>query len=255
MQIVALLFENTGDNHMINIAICDDEIVYQNIIREKVDETFIKEQEEYATFLYASGKEMLEAVGDISFDIILLDIDMPEESGLIVADAIVDKLPRTNVVFITNRDDLVFEALKCAPFGFVRKTHIDEMYNIICRMINKIKKDNYLLVFSDKSSNVSLPVYDIYYIESIKHYLYIHTEKQEFKVRMKISFCEEKIKGCGFIKIHKGIIVNVRRVKSLTSKEAILFNNVLLPISRSNADKVKIQFSERVERYVDGIIV
>ena len=49
--------------------------------------------------------------------------------------------------------------------------------------------------------------------------------------------------------------MNVRRVKSLTSKEAILFNNVLLPISRSNADKVKIQFSERVERYVDGIIV
>ena len=37
MQIVALLFENTGDNHMINIAICDDEIVYQNIIREKVE--------------------------------------------------------------------------------------------------------------------------------------------------------------------------------------------------------------------------
>lgn len=240
---------------MINIAICDDEKEYQNMIREKVEAIFVNKKEEFWIEGYSSGKELLEAARQIHFDIVLLDIDMPKECGLNVADSITEMLPRTNVVFITNRDDLVFEALKCAPFGFVRKSHIDEMQVTLSRLITKIKKDNYMLVFADKINNVSLPVYDVYYIESMKHYLYIHTEKQEFKIRMKLALCEEKIKGCGFIKIHKGIIVNVRRVKSITSKEVELYNNIKLPVSRGNADKVKIQFSERVEHYVDGVIV
>ena len=33
---------------MMNIAICDDEIIYQNIIKSKVDDVFTREKEEYA---------------------------------------------------------------------------------------------------------------------------------------------------------------------------------------------------------------
>ena len=94
---------------MMNIAICDDEIIYQNIIKSKVDDVFTREKK-----------------------------SMPEESGLIVADVIADKLPRTNVVFITNRDDLVYEALKCTPFSFIRKSCLEDLSKPLAKLIEKV---------------------------------------------------------------------------------------------------------------------
>lgn len=240
---------------MINIAICDDEIEYQNIIKEKVEGVFTKEKEEYATFLYASGKEMLEAANGISFDIVLLDIDMPEESGLIVADDIVDKLPRTNVVFITNRDDLVYEALKCTPFSFIRKACLEDLTKPLVKLIHKVRKENYVIVFSDYKQNISLSVFDIYYIESEKHYINIYTKEQMYKLRLKLSECEEQTKGCGFLKIHKSYLVNVRKIKTLTSKKVELYEGITLPISRGNEEKVKTLFLQEAEKHIDGVIV
>jgi len=240
---------------MINIAICDDEIVYQNIIKEKVDEVFNKEQEEYSTFSYDSGIELLDAAGNINFDIILLDIDMPEESGLIVADAIAEKLPRTNVVFITNRDDLVYEALKCTPFSFIRKSSLEDLTKPLVKLIHKVRKENYVIVFSDYRQNVSLLVFDICYIESEKHYINIYTEKQTYKLRLKLSECEKQTMGCGFLKIHKSYLVNVRKIKTLTSKKIVLYDGTILPISRGHEEKVKNLFLQEAEKHIDGVIV
>lgn len=241
---------------MIRLAICDDDETYQNIIKQKIYFIFDIIEEDVEISLYSSGEELIADLKNKLFDVILLDIDMPTVSGLNVADAVVDVLPRVNVIFVTNRADLVFEALSCNPFRFIRKSHFDvELEEAIKSVVDKINKDNFDLVFEDGKQTVILPVYDVYFLESRKHYVHIYTNSQEFKLRLKLSYCADKTKYYGFIKIHNSFLVNIRKIKKITSKDVTLDNDKILPISRANSENVKRQYSEMVERYVDGIIV
>lgn len=240
---------------MIRLAICDDELSYQNILKQKILSIFEKEKTNVEISTYSSGEELLKAMKDKKADVIFLDIDMPEMSGLNVAGDVMNILPKVSLVFVTNRDDLVFDALRCNPFKFIRKSHLDEeLADSIKSVIEKTVKEDFTLVLDDGKQIISLSVHEIHYIESIKHYVYIYTDLQEYKLRLKLSECEEKINDYGFIKIHNSILVNTRKIKKITSKEVILVDDKTLPISRANADNVKSQYFGMVERYVDGII-
>ncbi len=75
-------------------------------------------------------------------EILLLDIDMPEISGMELAEQIFSSNINTNVIFVTNRDDLVFQAIHYQPFRFIRKEKLNqELDEAICHLLNKLEKD------------------------------------------------------------------------------------------------------------------
>lgn len=241
---------------MITIAICDDELVQLNKIKEKTIEVFERENEEFVIYEYHTGNDILENATSIKFDIVLLDIDMPEINGINVAEELATINSWSNIVFVTNRADLVFEAIRCQPYRFIRKSKLDEeLDEAISTLIEKILNETYVVTFSDKYTQHSFHILDIIYIESKKHYLYFYVGDGEYKCRMKLSVCENKLKEYGFIKIHGSILVNVRYVRKVTSKEITLTNGTILPISRSYADVVKLRYMEEMERHVNGIIL
>ncbi|MBQ8412525.1 MAG: response regulator transcription factor [Lachnospiraceae bacterium] len=241
---------------MITIAICDDELVQLNKIKTKTIEVFERKSEEYTIYEYHTGKTILDDAANMKFDIVLLDIDMPEENGIDVAEELALINPRSNIVFVTNRADLVFEAIRCQPYRFIRKSRLDEeMEEAISTLIDKILNETYVVTFSDKQVQYSFHILDIIYIESKKHYLYFYVGDEEYRCRMRIGDCVNKLKEYGFIKIHGSILVNVRYVKKVTSKEISLTNGTILPISRSNAEAVKLRYLEEMEKHVNGIVL
>ena len=96
---------------------------------------------------------------------------------------------------------------------------------------------------------------DIYYMESKKHYVYIHTFDEEYKCRLKLSDCEAELKNYGFVKIHGSFLANIRKIKRLSSKEVVMTNGHILPISRGNIDNIKLKYIEEMEKHVNGIII
>lgn len=241
---------------MITIAICDDELVQLNKIKAKTIEVFERTSEEYTIYEYHTGKTILDDAADMKFDIVLLDIDMPEENGISVAEELALINPRSNIVFVTNRADLVFEAIRCQPYRFIRKSRLDEeMEEAISTLIEKILNETYVVTFSDKYVQHSFHILDIIYIESKKHYLYFYVGDEEYRCRMRLGLCENKLKEYGFIKIHGSILVNVRYVRMVTSKEISLTNGTILPISRSNTEAVKLRYMEEMEKHVNGIVL
>ncbi len=241
---------------MIRLAICDDELSYQNILKQKILSIFEKEKTDVEISTYSSGEELLKAIKDKKTDVIFLDIDMPVMSGLNVAGEVMNILPKVSLVFVTNRDDLVFDALRCNPFKFIRKSHLDEeLADSIKSVVEKTIKEDLSLIFDDGRQTVSISIREILYLESEKHYVYIYTDAREYKLRAKLSEYEEKIKDYGFVRIHSSYIVNMRKIIKMTAKDVVLLNDKKLPISRVNIENVKRQYSGMVERYVDGIII
>ena len=185
---------------MYHIFICDDEKRFTEVLEKRV-ETCLKEQgQSYEIQIFYNGIEMFQAMQKKAPEILLLDIDMPEISGMKLAEQIFSSNMNTNVIFVTNRDDLVFQAIHYQPFRFIR---------------------------------------NILYIESCKHYLRIKHINGECEMRGKISNLEKWMSNYGFVQTHRSYLVNVRYMKMVRANEVELDNGEILSVSRDKAQEVK----------------
>ncbi|MBB4807904.1 DNA-binding LytR/AlgR family response regulator [Chryseobacterium defluvii] len=73
---------------------------------------------------------------------------------------------------------------------------------------------------------------DIYYIESFREYITIHTRKEAITVKMPISRMETMLSDSKFVRIHKSYIVSLKKIDGLSAAEVII-NNKKLPIGRT----------------------
>lgn len=150
------------------------------------------------------------------YDIYFLDIDMPND-GISYAKKIKNLYPKSYIIFVSNRNDLVFDAMKVFPFSFVRKQKLLLDLPLVLNELNaRTSKLDYLEI--DEEFKVKLE--NIIYIEKIGSYLYINTKENIYKKRKSLQYLFEKLDKY-FVFVNKGTIVNVRCIKKL--KKNLLF--------------------------------
>ncbi len=240
----------------IQIGICDDSIIDRNRILNELNSILKRLDVDCEIHLYNSGNEFLQSADDMSvLDILLLDIDMPGLDGIHVAEHLYNENQLTNVIFVTNHEELVFEAIHYSPFRFIRKNEIEnELEEAIIAVLKKIKDEVLLYEFGSSQDTVKIPIKDVLYLESHGHYIHIHTiDDKEHIIRGKISDYDNRISGLGFVRIHLGYLVNIRCIYSITSKEVTLDNGEILPISRKNVDIIKEKHANYMRRFVRGV--
>lgn len=79
---------------------------------------------------------------------------------------------------------------------------------------------------------------DIYYIESFREYITVHTKKESITVKMPISKMENMLNASRFIRIHKSYIVSLKKIEGFSATE-IIINNKKLPIGRTYKPIIK----------------
>ena len=119
---------------MINILIVDDHAIVRRGIKEIVDEipqvALISEAE--------NGREALKRMALSSYNLVLLDIAMPGESGLEILRQIKKVSPQTSVIILSMYSDehYVFRALKAGADGYVTKDNTpDDLVDAITKVM------------------------------------------------------------------------------------------------------------------------
>ena len=180
---------------------------------------------------YMNGNDLLNAIND-ELDVVFLDIDMPKPNGMDIANSINEKFPELNIVFITNHSNLVFDVIKFRPLGFVRKNQIeDEMKQTLIRVQNEIFNNS--VIFQNL---MAIKINDIFYMESKGHNIEIHTKEKVQTIRATMGEYEQKLKPYGFVRIHKGFIVNMKFICRINGRIVKLDNGIEL-ISGGNYNK------------------
>lgn len=128
---------------MSNIAICDDEQLYLDKIAKTIRKFFSTNNIEHVVKLFDGVDKNLIMNVLSEFDIIILDIDMPNITGIEVADQIRKYNEDVIIVFCTNVESLVFQTIKYAPFRFIRKSKLnEEMLELLESLKNKLAKES-----------------------------------------------------------------------------------------------------------------
>ena len=244
----------------ITIAICDDNREDGKMIQREVERIyrplFDRNQSDYEIVMYETGNDLMKNLDAVLDNhILFLDIDMPGINGLEIAEAIEKKTHKVNLIFVTNRNDLVFEAIHFRPFRFLRKECLhEEIEEALLAVIAKMKEETVLCEFESGSEVVKIAVNEIVYLESSGHYVRVHTQDGNVcVVRNKISELERQLKLMGFVRIHIGYLVNIRNIYSISSKGVVLDNRLDLPVSRKNVEHVKRIPADYIRRYVRGL--
>lgn len=203
---------------------------------------------------YASAGAFLDNYSTRNYDALFLDIDMPDISGFKIAEILHEHVYNIPIVYITGRDDLITNAFRYKPIGFVRKQHLETELEFA---IDTIKSELnmatvYISVKEPRTfggKDYSLNVDEILYFKTAKHYLEIKLiNNKAITIRDKISNYSDNPKLKNFVMIDSGILINLAHIK-VVDNAVELSNGERMLISRRRVQFVLqayIKYSKKV---------
>ncbi|MBQ7147916.1 MAG: response regulator transcription factor [Pseudobutyrivibrio sp.] len=232
---------------MYHAAICEDERDIASYIEKTLASEFAKHNIQVEFDIFYNGNKLLEMIDEhYHFDLVFMDIEMPEIDGI----SICRKIRQTNedslVVFISNKDELVFSTFEVQPFRFVRKSHYDsllpELVNALDTELARRNPSNIQIVEPRSKDIFSFDVNKIQYVEAQGKNCLIHSVGNITEIKISLSEIEELLKDYEFIKPHRSYLVNYKFITSIKKNNLELTTSELIPISRNRVEDVKHEF-------------
>ncbi len=227
----------------IQCLIVDDEPVAREILENHLAKI-------QTIHVVGSCKSALEAFNHINsekVDLIFLDINMPEISGLSFAKSINKNI---KIIFTTAYREYAVDGFELQAVDYLLKPiSFERLLQAINKYLDEnppIKEDytegitseqnNFIFVRSDRKM-IKINFCDINYIESLSDYIKIHLTDKTIITRETISNIEVMLPQKDFIRTHRSFIVSLASIESFTN-EYIEINGSEIPISRSYKNAV-----------------
>ena len=205
---------------MINVAVCDDNEDFLDFMCITVREMLKKSGISAMVTDYLSGAVFLEHHRLKPFDVVFLDILMPNKDGFEIAKEIRKFSENTYIIFITIEENLVYDSFDFRPFHFVPKSALlssglfeYRLYHVINKLAVHIseKRSVYLeMAFGEKRY---VDPSEIISVTSKANYIdYCLSTGEVLHIRGKIEDAEEILSPKLFVRIHNRCIINLSRL-------------------------------------------
>ncbi|HHV09354.1 MAG TPA: response regulator transcription factor [Clostridiales bacterium] len=234
---------------MVRIAIVEDDKNYQ----EQIVEYLNRYQKEFSVQIESSsfedGKMLIENYRPY-YDIILMDIEMPNMDGMTAAKKIRGIDSEVIIIFITNMAKYAIKGYEVNALDFVLKPINYFLFSLkmdnALKMIKRKEGKSILLTAENAIKKVSTS--DIYYIEVMRHDLYYHTIDGLIKQQGTLKDVEKILTGEPFKRCNNCYLVNLKYVSGIMQNTVIVAGEAL-QMSRPK----KKEFMQAVADYIGGI--
>ena len=239
-------------NRTFLVAVCDDDTAIFGTITEAAKNAFAQNGAEAEIECFSSPAALEKELGAKAFDMIFLDIEMPEEDGIRFGERLAQLHTAPDIIFVSSREDRVFDAFKIHPFGFVRKSlFLQDIGGVIADYV-KARQDEGArnFVVQTASGTTAIPVDSIRYIEGARKYQLIHTiqSREPVTIGLTMKQLEEEFLPRSFLRVHTGYLVNYRFIRRMTNTDVILTDGTELPLSRRKAGQIKLDYMELLKK-------
>lgn len=181
---------------------------------------------------FFGGQELLDS--EENFDIIFLDIQMPEINGMNLAKKMRSWDKQSLIIFITAFSRYVFEAYDVEAFHYlVKPIKYETLKKVLEKAVKKL--DNHtedFLIISTGRQTKKLLLRDILYIESIGRIVKIHCKDCAVETYEQIGILEEKLRDKFFFRCHKSFLVNLAFIDTFNKTEIRMENDDKIIIAK-----------------------
>lgn len=228
---------------MIQIAVCDDDLIQLKNTGEAIAQAaacYVPEID-----LFSSSKEFLNAVEKSGYrpDVAILDIVLPDDSGISLAKKLNGLCPQCAVIFLTAFLDYATDVYETKHSYFIVKSQLKErIAPAIAKALEDISRDLHL-VFRDNGTLQTLPLREILYLErNLKKTIIVHISGKQYFTTAKPEQLIKDLRNCPFVKCHQSYHVNLELVTGMTKNSFLMKNGQEVPISRSQRKTAKEAF-------------
>ena len=229
------------------IAICDDNKVDRDKICDMLSNNF---EQRFANNIYLldSSSSLLRDIENTFYDIVFLDVDMPEMSGIEVGNLICEKHPETFIVFVTNYPQYAIDAYDCHAFHYLLKPlEIKRMQKVINNLLQKLKERHKYINIKIKTETIRIPIKEIYYVEYCRRHVIYHLKDKKYETVGKFGDVYEELKDFGFYQIHQGYIVNMEKVVEFDKFTVLLEDGKSVMMSTRKRTEVIMAYAKYIE--------
>ncbi len=231
------------------IAIIDDDSVFANYITKYIGELFC--QKKLSGIIHTRTPENIMNYIDalIHYDVIFLDIEMPNISGINLAKEINERKDSEKapyIIFVSGKDNLVFNALNTFPYSFVRKSHLEDIEGCLLNIFQKPFSSPQAYLIKTGRDAVTMDVKEIIYLEKQKNYIAFHTLDGIFCERTSIIEKTRDLKPLGFLRPNIGHLVNAVHIVSISGEKIVLSDGKELMVGRGYKKAFRTELSKWV---------
>ncbi len=214
--------------------------------RQRIEDLLNKEPDLEVIGSYGDGREAAEAIIDDEPDLVFLDVQMPEVTGIDIVQRVGPRQMPT-VIFVTAYDQYALKAFDLYALDYLLKPFDDERFHqalgrarehIRLRKVDQLSDQlvgllqgtqgrsptsasaaplKYLdrIAVKTRDQTLFIPVQEVDYISADGPYATLHVGKKTHLIRERMHVLEEQLDPDQFVRIHRSTIVNLERVLAL----------------------------------------
>lgn len=225
-----------------NCIIIDDDDLSRRVIEEFVKRT------EYLT-LTQSFAGPVEAINYLKqgneIDLIFLDIEMPEMSGI----EFLTTLARPpQIIIVSSKEKYALEAFEYSVTDYLLKPvtyarffkAVNKAFDVFANTRHDIDAEKEIFI-KKNSSLVRLKYNDILWVEALENYVVINATTDKFTIHFTMKAIESQLPATRFKRVHRSFIVNISRIASIEDNSIIIKladGKKVIPIGKSYRDKL-----------------
>lgn len=221
-----------------NCIIIDDDVMSGNAVK------YLVSQIPYLN-LVGMGTTPQEAIALLSnnkVDLMLLDIEMPDMSGL---ELIKSLKTQPFVILITSKKEYALEAFEHNVVDYLLKPiALDRFFKAVAKV--KEMKDNssvtensgYSFFIKNNGTLVKINSKDILWIEALGDYITIHiADNKKYTIHSTMKMVENKLASDKFVRVHRSFIIAVDHISSIDDN-VIVIGKQLIPVGAVYRDNL-----------------
>ena len=229
---------------MINIGICDDEASMRRLLRAPLEQKLQLLGADYRIFEYDCGETLLTRPETEWLDILFLDIEMKQLSGMETARNLRKRDSHTLLIFVTAYPDFVFQGYEVHAFHYILKPYENQkIMKVLEQAIKELGQNReHYFTLEQKSGTTKIPTKKILAFSSDRRKIIISLEDgNKLEFYGKLDAVETDLPDY-FIRCHNRHLVNLNYVTAL-EKNGCTLRSQSFPVSRAYRQSVEIAFA------------
>lgn len=224
---------------MLQVAICDDNKVMLDFLKNEISRSLSAHSVQHKISTFTSGQSFMISHESGLFDVVFLDIKMPDVNGFEVAKRLRRLSEKTYIIFVTTESSLVYDSFDFRPFYFIPKSNInllqEKLNNVIRKLILHMNENHPISIDLPYGEKKHVKPDSIIYISSKSNYLDITTSSEVIHIRAKLGDFLKLLPQNNFCRIHNRHIINLTHLCHIdnTRLKVILNNTIELDVSKT----------------------
>lgn len=215
------------------IAICEDNEEEADWLKRVIEAWAMQRKNNVQISLFPTTEAFLFCYEEETFDVLFLDIQMPGEDGISLAQRLRGRKDAIPIIFVTGLDEYISVGYEVEAVHYlIKPVKVDKVRECLERVCQRLMVAEPYLVLHIEEGIKKVFLKDIIKIEVFSRQCVYTTLVGEYAVMQSLKEAERELDSDKFVLCYRGVLVNLQHIEAIDHNKVELVGGITAPVSR-----------------------